>query len=242
MTNKEPYSVIIVEDEEPAIVVLTDFIEKRPELEIAHIATDGDEALEKLTQEKYDLLFLDIQLPFLSGIEVVDQLEDIPYVIFSTAYDKYAIKAFDVGAVDYLLKPFTRERFNEAVDKFLKAKRENKRYAYTPKNFSLSFKQDKQQCLVAYQDIIYISSSGKNTVIHTEDRDFETPTLLKDLEEKLPENIFLRVHKQYIVNRSFITRIRSEGGGYHMVVLNDEDQSPIPVGRAYASQVREQFD
>ena len=105
MALKDRYSVFITEDMIHARDLLIAYIKTRPELELQGIAKNGEEALEELSRKNYDLLLLDINLPILSGIEVLEQLKKIPYIIFTTAYDKYAIRAFEFGAIDYLLKP-----------------------------------------------------------------------------------------------------------------------------------------
>ena len=134
MNDEEKYSVFIAEDEYPARKILTDFIAKRPELELTGIAKNGKQALQMLSEEnnseacRYDLLLFDIQLPVLSGIEVLERLENIPYVIFITAHNEYAVKAFEMGIIDYLIKPFTEIRFNQAIEKFLMFIRYNLAY------------------------------------------------------------------------------------------------------------------
>ena len=111
------FTVFIAEDEQPARDLLLDYIFKREELKVEGWSKDGEETYNKLCEKEYDLTFLDINMPKMSGIEVLEKLKNPPYVIFTTAYDEYAIKAFEFGAIDYLLKPFSQERFNSAVDK-----------------------------------------------------------------------------------------------------------------------------
>jgi YesN/AraC family two-component response regulator len=125
MTNKRVFSVFIAEDEYPARKLLTDFIANRPELKLNGIAKNGKEALQMLASHSsseepvYDLLLFDIHLPIISGIEVLEKIEKIPYIIFITAYSQYALRAFEIGAIDFILKPFEFKRFNQAIDKFL---------------------------------------------------------------------------------------------------------------------------
>ncbi|MCP4138131.1 MAG: response regulator transcription factor [bacterium] len=242
MSEKKIYSVFIAEDMRHARELLIDYLATREELKLEGTAKNGEEALEKLTSGNYDLLLLDINLPIMSGIEVLEKMDNIPYVIFTTAYDKYAIKAFDFGAVDYLLKPFPLERFNQAVDRFLEAKRESQEKQLSFKDFSLSFRENRIQCLVAFKDIIYLSSHGKRTVIHTEEKDFEASSILKDIEEKLAADDFVRIHKQYIVNTKHITRIQHDVGGQYVAVFNDSDESTLPVGRTYVSTLKERLE
>jgi DNA-binding LytR/AlgR family response regulator len=115
--KKNHFSVFIAEDEQPARDYLLSLVLKRKELKVEGWAKDGKEALQKLSADNYDLLFLDINLPVISGIEILEKIKNPPYVIFTTAYASHAVKAFDIGAIDYLLKPFSETRFNTAVEK-----------------------------------------------------------------------------------------------------------------------------
>jgi DNA-binding LytR/AlgR family response regulator len=232
------YSVFIAEDEEMAINSLLEFITSRSELRLAGISKNGDEALEKLTVSRFDLLILDIHLPHLSAIEVLEGITWTPFVIFTTAHDQYAIKAFDIGAVDYLIKPFSIQRFNRAIDKFImlydhKIEKERK----YPVGFS--FKDKGKYRVVPYKDIVYFSSHAKNTIIHTDKQDYESMILLKDIEIKLPPDNFRRVHKQFIVNINYIESLEYYLGGQYMAYLNDVDETSIPIGKKYAPILKE---
>lgn len=125
MNDRSPYSVIMAEDELPARTLLTGFVKTRPELILQAVAKNGEEAVQSLSSAIYDLLLLDINLPVFSGIEVLEKITQIPYVIFTTAYSHYAVKAFEIGAIDYLHKPFSLERFNRAIDRFLSIKQDH---------------------------------------------------------------------------------------------------------------------
>jgi DNA-binding LytR/AlgR family response regulator len=231
------YSVMIAEDELPARELLIDYLMTRPEFRLSGIAKNGEDALKIISACKCDLLLLDIQLPVLTGIEVLERLENIPHVIFTTAYDRYALKAFEFGAVDYLLKPFSLERFNQSADRFLAAvsKGQRKKTAY---DIGLSFKEGGRHYLVSYGEIIYLSSHAKRTVIHTEGRDFETAGILKDIEKKLPENLFVRIHKQYVANLMHVSNLEHIIGGQYIAYMKDRDESPLPVGRSFAPSLK----
>ncbi|HQO02096.1 MAG TPA: LytTR family DNA-binding domain-containing protein [Spirochaetota bacterium] len=238
MNGNNSITVLIAEDELPARELLIDYILTRNELRLHGIAKNGEETLHKLSAEQYDLLFLDINLPVMSGIEVLEQLEILPYVIFTTAYDRYAIKAFEMGAVDYLIKPFTLERFNRSVDKALSLIYNNGTFMSKLSQIGLSFKQGENHYLLSYNDIIYITSHGKHSIIHTEGRDFETAILLKDMEQKVPKNIFMRIHKQCIVNISFISHLQYLIGGQYEMFLKDNEHTSLTVGRKYARDLK----
>ncbi|MDY6935248.1 MAG: LytTR family DNA-binding domain-containing protein [Spirochaetota bacterium] len=233
-------SVVLAEDEQPARELLIKYILDRPELTLEDIARNGEEALELLSSKWYDLLFLDINLPILSGIEVIERLDYSPYVIFTTAYDKYAIKAFDIGAIDYLLKPFDKKRFNQAVDKAISIIKDKKTFNL-PHKLGLYFKENENHYILPFDEIIYLSSHASHTIVNTEERSFETAQLLKEIGKKLPENLFVRIHKQYIVNLQFVSHIQYVIGGQYMVYLKDENETTLPVGRKFATTFKEKL-
>lgn len=241
MTNKKSISVFIAEDEQPARELLIDYLLLRPELKLEGIAQNGDEALQKLLKGDYRLLFLDINLPILSGIQVLERLKKYPYLVFTTAYDKYAIKAFEMGAIDYLLKPFSKERFNQAVDKAVQAIQDNRSNIRSPLDIGLSIKENENHYILSYDNIVYVSSHARHTVIHTDDKCFEIANLLKDIEEKLPESSFIRIHKQFIVNMKFISHFQYMVGGQYEIYLKDEDETSLPVGRKYANLLKDKL-
>ena len=237
MDKSKVVSALIVEDELPARKLLMRFLKDYSQIELNGIARSGEEALQMLKDEVYDLLFLDIHLPDMSGIEILENIDEPPYIIFTTAYDKYAVKAFELGAVDYLLKPIAKERFDNAVKRFFSFQQlnsENKKIS----DLAFSFRENRKNYLISHQDIIYVSSQGKRSVIHTEERDFETSQLMKEIEGKLPEDSFIRVHKQYMVNRDYISHVQHDIGGMYQLMLRDEDDNKLPVGRTYLSDVK----
>ncbi|HPA71884.1 MAG TPA: LytTR family DNA-binding domain-containing protein [Spirochaetota bacterium] len=236
------HRVFIVEDEMPARDKLTDYILSREELALAGSAKCGKEALEKLAAGGFDLLFLDINLPDISGLDVLGSLEDPPHVIFTTAYDEFAVKAFELGALDYLLKPFTRERFNAAVDRFLAAAQRGSSQRERLLDAGLPVREGGRHHIIPFGEILYFTSHGKHTVVHTAHRDFETPVLLGDIEEKLAGGPFLRVHRQHIVNVRHIASLRYHLGGRYIVTLRDEDDTELPVGRAFAGPLKKALD
>ena len=242
--NQESYSVLIIEDELPARELLIEFLLHRPELKLDGIAKNGDEALQKLIENDYDIIFLDISLPAMSGIEILERLDFKPNVIFTTAFDKYALRAFDLGAVDYLLKPFTFKRFNQAVDKVIlsiNTSKNQKSESDSPEITGLSFKEDNKHHIVDYDEIIYLTSKARHTIIHTDDQVFEASKLLKDLVEKLPTDRFLRVHKQHCINLKYAFRLEHLPGGLCKITLKDNKNTMLPVGKKYAPELKERL-
>ncbi|OHD64602.1 MAG: hypothetical protein A2176_08960 [Spirochaetes bacterium RBG_13_51_14] len=234
MDSEKTYTVFIAEDEVPARELLVDYLLTRPELKLSGIAKSGDDAVQKLTRQEFDLVFMDIHLPRFSGIEVLERLKRFPYVIFTTAHEKYAARAFDVGAVDFLLKPFTLDRFDRSVEKFLRIQENSARFDQAAGETGFSFRERGRHYIVPYREIVYITSHGKNTVIHTVADDIQAPVILKDIERRLPEEFFARIHKQHIVNIRCISGLEYYIGGQYIAFLNDEDETSLPVGRKYA--------
>ena len=235
------YRVLIVEDIASSLDLLKMYVQSREELILAGIALDGKEALKKLISEEYDLLLIDIDLPYLNGIEVLNELnkkkEGNIYTIFTTAYDQYAIDAFTIGAVDYLLKPFTLERFNLAIDRFLLRIAGDSNTAFFKRRDSLYYKTKRKLRIIPFNDILYLSSCGKNTLIHAKNDSFQATGLIKEFERKLPENIFLRIHKQYIANINYAKGFEYDHGSHsqYLLLLNDDEDTVLPVGKDYIS-------
>lgn len=173
-----------------------------------------------------------------SGIEVISSLENCPYVIFSTAFDEYAVKAFELGAIDYLLKPFSLERFNVSIDRFLQAQGQSNKAQLDVKNLGLSFKEKGRHYLVSHEDILYLASNAKHTLIHTQSRSFETARLLKEVNAKLPQEKYQRIHRQFIVNLLAISHIEYDLGGRYLAFLRDDDETTLPVGRKYVAALK----
>ncbi len=240
MENKK-YTVLIVEDMIDARELIASFVEKRPELTLKATARNGEEALKLLRENNYDLALMDIHLPILSGIEVMEKLDRLPYIIFTTAYDNYAIKAFELGAIDYLLKPIEEERFNRAIHRFTRITSSGGTEAASTRDVALSFRENRRVCLVPHEDIIYCSAHGKHCIIHTEEKDFDASMMLKDAEEKLPPDSFLRIHKGFIVNTHAIASLIHDQGGQYIARIRDADDTVLPVGRAYVQNLKEKL-
>lgn len=228
-----PLRCFLVEDEPPAREILTRYIRERKDLEFAGFSEDAAGALEQLPDAKPGLLFVDVELPGMSGFEMLERLASPPPVIFTTAGSAHAVPAFDYGAVDFLLKPFSRERFDQAVNRMQVSKSQGP-------GPGLAVREGENHYLIPFSEIIYLSSSGKSTAIHTTDRDFESARLIKDLEAKLPQN-FVRIHKQYVLNLDFALSLKYRTGGGYTVLLRDADETTIPAGRQYAQRLKQVF-
>jgi len=206
--------VLIVDDEYLALQLLENFIEEVQELELVGKTKSPVAALDLLNQESIDLLFLDIQMPTLSGVNLLKSLKNPPLTIFSTAYSDYAVAAFDLNVVDYLLKPFSFERFLQAVHK-AKSQLHNLalRSASNSINkeedpYFLSVKANSKVVKVFYDEILFIEGLKEYVKMVCENERIVTFERLKNMEAILPADQFLRVHKSYIVNTEKVTSVK----------------------------------
>jgi DNA-binding LytR/AlgR family response regulator len=210
---------VIVDDEPLAHKVLEHYIAETPGLQLAAKFRNAVEAFEYLGRHQVDLLFLDIEMPLVNGIHFLKALENPPKTIFTTAYKQYAYDGFELDAIDYLLKPFSYERFTKAIQK---AKIEAGERRENPSD-TLTIK-DKQSLLVLkQQEIIYVEGLRDYVKIITADKSYITYHTLKGVLEKLNPDIFIQCHRSYIINKSFINRIQQDN-----IILSD--QSFLPIG------------
>lgn len=227
---------IAIDDEPLALRQIAAYIGKIPYLELAARFNNALEAQQWLASERVDLIFVDINMPDLSGVEFVRGLIDRPMVIFTTAYSEYAVEGFKLDAVDYLLKPFSFADFSRSAAKAnsLYELRHNQRPPQEPATEALSkdteylsVKADYKVTLVRISDIVYIESEGEYVRMHLADGSTITTLFrLKNMETTLPSDSFMRVHRSYIVN---LRAIRSYIKG--RIYLNDTDY--VPIGENY---------
>ncbi len=198
---------IIIDDEPLSQDILKDYVANCPELNLTGIFPNAILARDMITTGDVDLLLLDINMPVLSGISLVKSLPNPPLVIFVTAYPEFAVEGFDLDAVDYLLKPVSCERFLKAINRVVE-KLQNERTAETSSpGEHIMVKADKKMFRVDYNDIYYIEAQGDYIKIHTVNRTLMVYGSLSGMEDKLPADRFLRIHKSYIVSLSKIEYI-----------------------------------
>ena len=221
------YTCIAIDDEFPATQVIESLVDKIPDLSLVKSFTKAKEALEYLNTNEVDILFLDIQMPDLNGLEFVQSLRKRHKIILTTAYDQYALEGFNLDVIDYLLKPFSFDRFVIAVNKAIKQiEYENEGLPKKIKNDDfITVKSDYKLINIPFSDIDYIEGlkaflsifvNGKRTIVLDS---------LKNYERILPEDRFLRVHKSYIVS---LQKIKFMEG--NMLVINEKK---IPIGKSY---------
>lgn len=228
------YKCIIVEDEPLAQNVLKKYIGEHPTLELIAVCNDALAAQPILNQQDIDLLFLDINLPKLSGINFIKTLLRPPLVIFTTAYPEFAVEGFELNAVDYLLKPFSFERFLKAVNKAFEKLSTTNQSNDGNKAAFIFLKADKKIHKVDLDSIHFIEAIGDYMKVVTDTGQLIINETMKKLQEELPVNSFIRVHKSFIISRNKIKFIE---GNYVQV----EDKS-IPIGATYRNDVLASID
>ena len=220
---------VITDDEPMARKGLQGYVDKIVFLELAGVCSDAIELNNLLKTEEVDLIFLDIEMPYLSGIELLQNLRQPPKVIFTTAYEQYAIKGYDLNVVDYLLKPVSFERFLKAVNKahdlFSNAK--------TPVADFIFVKSNNKLEKVLFQDILFLESLENYVIIQTTNAKIITHTTLKHLLENLPPEHFLQTHKSFVVNMNKIKTIEGNTLGIQ--------QFAVPISRNLREQVMEKI-
>ncbi|PWE00951.1 LytR/AlgR family response regulator transcription factor [Marinilabilia rubra] len=229
--KKQQHKCIIIDDEPIAIRIIREHLEPFESLECLGGFTNPLKAMEFLSSEKVDLIFLDINMPGLSGIDLFKSLAHKPQIIFTTAYREYAVDAFDLDAVDYLVKPVPFERFVKAINKFLEiANEQGFSYDKTQEKAYIILKSDKKHHKVAFSDITIIESLDNYIKIHNQNTGslvcYES---LSAIEQKLPKNDFLRIHRSFIVN---IHHIKAFTASY--VEIGDRK---LTIGRNYKEEV-----
>ena len=229
-------NVIIVDDEPLAQDVLETYINQIPELNLIKKCNNALEANETLKSNDVDLMFLDIQMPQLTGIDFLKTLAKPPMVVFTTAYDNYAVEGFELDALDYLLKPISLERFMKAVNKAdeLYSLKQNRTEIVEGENNDFFFvKADKKLIKINYDDILYIEGLKDYVIIRTNTGRVITLQTMKSLESKLPQNIFKRIHRSYISN---LDKIEAVVG--NMIELKEKGQvKHIPIGKNYREEL-----
>ena len=231
---------LIVDDEELARKLVENYIGRLPHLHIVGKCANPLEAMQVLQNEQVDIMFLDIQMPELTGVEFLKTMPYKPLVIFTTAYKEYALQSYELDAVDYLLKPFRFERFLQAINKAskpLKAAQEptptqlsttTTEDSEKPKDYIL-VKSDFKVFRLFHKDILYIESMKEYVAFHTEKGRTLSLLSLKKLQEELPPDKFMRIHKSYIANTDLISAL--EGSMVHL------GEKRLPIGSSYKEEV-----
>ena len=240
---------IIIDDERLARKELNNLLENYPEIEIVDQAVNADEALEKIIQLDPDLIFLDIQMPGKTGFELLEELEKVPKVIFTTAYDEFAIKAFDVNALDYLLKPIQEERLKDAITKVLAvqasslAERAQEGVSEIKQQLGMNdkvFVKDGDRCwFISLKEIRLFESDGNYIKVYFNNVKPMIHKSLNALDEKLDERSFFRASRKHIINLSWIETIETWFNGGLLVQLKGGEK--VEVSRRQAARFKEKM-
>jgi DNA-binding LytR/AlgR family response regulator len=223
---------LLVDDEHLALTLLEKFIGDTPGLTVVDKCRSPVRAIEILQSEPVDLLFLDIQMPILSGINLLKTISRKPVTIFTTAYPQHAAEAFDLDAADYLLKPYSFERFSQAVNKAKILLESNQKGAGNAAAGQLTVKADRRWVKIPYGEICYIEGWKEYVKIFTDHEKVVTLESLNNLETTLPAEHFLRVHKSFIIAKN---RVQQMDGDELVLVGN----ARVPVARARKREVTE---
>jgi len=240
----ETLKVLIVDDEFHARKLLSEYVSKLPFLELAGTGANVFEAMNILQKEKIDILLLDIQMPEITGLEFARSLKNPPLVIFTTAFSEYAVESYELDVIDYLLKPVAFPRFLQAINKVIERKGNtvsdkphiihSEQSLEKVEESSIVVKSGYKIYKINYSDLIYIEGQREYVTFHTTKQRITTLASLKDLEEKLSSDHFIRIHKSYIVSIKLIELIDK-----NILHINDKR---LPIGGSYKEALLKVFD
>jgi two-component system LytT family response regulator len=228
--------LIIIDDEPLARSLIIEYLSNFPELELVQECGDGFEGLKAINQYKPDLIFLDIQMPKINGFELLELIENPPAVIFTTAFEAYAIKAFESHAIDYLLKPFSRERFNKSVEKWLQQKSnytQNTEHlldtiaASTGQHQRIVLKENGKIKIIPIQQVQYLESSDDYVKIHSSEGVFLKNKTMQYFETHLNEADFVRIHRSFLVKIQLIHKLEPYEKDGHLAILSTGQKLPV---------------
>ena len=234
---------IIIDDEPLARMMVKEYLQSYPHIEVVQECNDGFEGMKAIQQHKPDLIFLDIQMPKINGFEMLELVDNPPQVIFTTAFEEYAIKAFDAHAADYLLKPFSKDRFDKAMQK-VQAQKSN----HTQEILETALQVPAQGNRIVVKDngkikiiplaqVQYLEGADDYVKIHTPEGIYLKKKTLQYFEDTMPAQEFIRVHRSYIINSQLITRIDLHEKDSHLVLLTTGIR--LPVSKAGYSKLKE---
>ncbi len=239
---------IIIDDEALARTVIKNYLKDREDIEVVAECANGFEGLKAIQEEHPDLIFLDIQMPKLSGFELLELLDEPPVIIFSTAFDEYALRAFELSAADYLLKPYTRQRFDEAIAKALSKINDQHGEAQevaaavkgTPRPIDrIAVRNGTRITIIPSSEIDYIEAQDDYVAVYTNGKKYLKQLTMKYLEEALPSHDFVRVHRSYLVSISLIDRLEAYSKDSYIAMLKTGEK--IPVSRKGYGILRERL-
>jgi two-component system LytT family response regulator len=237
---------VIIDDEPLAAGIVAEFLASFPQFQILEVCQDGFQGLKSIQHHKPDLIFLDVQMPKITGFELLELLEEPPAVIFTTAYDQYAVKAFDAKAIDYLLKPFSQTRFEQAIHRFLgqfgqepslNSEEDSLRLQLADKRTRLVVRVKNDIKIIPTEEVDYFEAEDDYVLIHCREGKFLKKMTMKQLEESLDPGKFARVHRSYLINLQEISGIEPYERDSYLVKLRKGER--IPVSKTGYSRLRQ---
>lgn len=226
--------VLIIDDEPLARSIVAEYLQHYADFKLVQECKDGFEGVKAIQQHQPDLIFLDIQMPKINGFEMLELLDTPPAVIFATAHDEFAIKAFEAHAVDYLLKPFSRERFDRAIQKFRTEAVKTKpvqellaTMAQPEERQRLVVKKGNNIVIVPIHQVFYIEAFDDYVKVHTKDGFYLKKKTMSHYEKVLDGNQFVRIHRSYLLNLQELTRIEPLEKDTHVALLRHGERLPL---------------
>jgi two-component system, LytTR family, response regulator len=239
---------IIVDDEALARQLINEYLQEYPQISVIAECKSGRQAIKAINEEKPDVVFLDIRMPGMDGFEIIEHLDHAPRIIFCTAHSDFALKAFEVNAVDYLLKPYDRKRFARAIQKILEAHRSEAEEferlvkvlqavrSPNEKFESVFVRSGKRITAVRTADILWIEANGDYCDLHTGNASYLSNLSLSELESRLDPVKFARVHRSFIVSIAAVTQLTSDGEGGYVAMLRNGAR--VKVSRTYGAKIK----
>ncbi|MCX6152450.1 MAG: LytTR family transcriptional regulator DNA-binding domain-containing protein [Ignavibacteriales bacterium] len=243
---------ILIDDEDLAREIVKKYVQSFPAIEILTECSNGFEGIKAITDLKPDIVFLDIQMPKITGFEMLELLEEKPIIIFTTAYDQYALKAFEVNAIDYLLKPFSEERFGEAVDKAIARLKNKNEYVAEVKKLQTHL-DDREEFLervivksgakisiIPIDKLNYLEAQDDYVMLYTEEGKFLKQKTMRYFEDHLDPADFIRIHRSYTVRLTKVKQIELFEKESYKVILTDGKS--LPVSKSGYAKLKEFFN
>lgn len=243
------YSALIIDDEAPARALVQNYLEASPQIKVIGECANGFEALKEIKEHQPDIIFLDIQMPKVTGLELLEVLDETPQVIFTTAYDQYALKAFELNAIDYLLKPFSQQRFADAIAKVLQQLEAGNTQSkvLSPSNVKedamldrIVVKKGTRLSVLPLPKVLYIEAQSDFVSIHTTNERFLKSKSMAYFEAHLPASSFIRIHRSYIVNTNAIQSLEPYDKDTYLAVISSEIK--LKVSRTGYKRLKEKLN
>lgn len=226
---------LIIDDEPLACAMVAEYLQKHPDIEVLAHCHNGFDGVKAIQELEPDLIFLDVQMPKLNGFEMLEVLDDLPAVIFTTAFDEYAMRAFDKNAADYLLKPFSQERFDKAIEKFKQRMPITVPSSQAVEQLSIQYpladrvaiKNGTKIHVLPYDAIYLIEADDDYVVVRTQQGAFAKKRTLSYFESSLPSDRFVRVHRGFLVNFSHIDRLEQKENQNYVAIMSSGQEVPV---------------